>query len=123
MPAAEAALGVFIWPVYVGLTTRLPTTDSLQRPDGEPYYSPFYERGQIHWQMEDGKIVGRATIQAPGPLEYTHLIYLYGPADMPMMMGHRQLEQPLRLAAPSAIPVYPIREGDWLPQSKGAVIR
>jgi len=123
VPAAEAALGVFIWPVYVGLTTRPPATDSLARPDGEPYYSPFYERGQIHWQMEDGTIVGRATIQAPA-MQYTHLIYLYGPADMPMMMGHRQLEQPLRLATAAAIPVYPIREGDWLPQSNnGAVIR
>jgi len=118
----DGTLGAFIWPVYVGLTTRHPTTDSLARPDGEPTFSPFYERGQIHWQLEDDVIIGKATIHAPA-MEYTHLIYLYGPADMPMMMGHRQIEQPLRLAAPAVIPVYPIHEGDWLPQSNGAVIR
>lgn len=119
----EGTLSIKVWPIYCGLTVRHPG-ESLQA-DGEPTWSPDYERGQIHWATENNQIVGRSSIQAPA-MEYQYLIYLYGPGDMPLLMGYRLIEQPLILTQPGAISIYPVFEDDWVPtprqQRNGAQI-
>lgn len=107
----EGTLLIKVWPVYVGLSVRHPG-ETLQA-EGEPTWSPDYARGQIHWATENNQVVGRSTIRVPA-MEFEYLIYLYGPGDMPLLMGYRLIEQLLIIPQPGIINVYPICEDDWI---------
>lgn len=117
----EGSLGVFIWPVYVGLANCVSgeATDSF---DGEPFYHPDYARGNIKWvPMPNGEIIGRAVIHVPKG-SYTHLTYHYGPGVWPtgpQVMGRRQLEFALYFPANASVTIDPINYGDWLNIPRG----
>lgn len=118
VPAADigggdGTLGVFVWPVYIGLSDGAPDPGCT----GEPFMHPDYQRGQITWTaMPGGEVVGRATIHVAAG-SYTHLTYHYGPSvwpSGPQLMGSRQLEYGLRFPHAGVVTIDPINQGDWL---------
>jgi hypothetical protein len=104
---SDGTLSVVVWPAYVGVCQEDPG------PGPAPYGEPRgiqYQRGQIHWGMENDDIVGRALIHA-GPGLYTHLAYFRGPEGS-CMCGKIQLPHPIPFRRIGVIEVYPITNTD-----------
>lgn len=109
----DGTLGVFVWPVYIGLSDGVPDPGCT----GEPFMHPDYQRGQITWTaMPGGEIVGSAMVHVPAG-RYTHLTYHYGPSvwpSGPQLMGFLQLEYGLWAPRAVIVPFEKINQGDWL---------
>jgi hypothetical protein len=111
--SGDIVLGAQVWPAYVGFSTGEPGAGP--QPDNEPAFNADYERGQIAWTaLPNGELTGRASVWVPGGLTFTHMLYLYGPGSLPMMVGNRKLPHPVMLTARGNIEVDPIVYGDWI---------
>jgi hypothetical protein len=110
--AGVGTFGAVVWPAYVGVCEGDPGPGP--HAFGEPT-GVEYQRGQIHWAVEDsGEIVGRAFVHV-GPGYYTHFAYFSGP-EGPRMSGKRQMAQPMDWrrapATGNVIEVYPLTNPD-----------
>lgn len=108
-PGLGGGVGVFgavVWPTYLGAATGHPGAGP--RANNEPD-DPYYERGQITWELEGEKIVGRATLHVPAGT-YTHLVFCHGPTGLDMMIDHTQFEHPLVYERAGVMDVYPINK-------------
>jgi hypothetical protein len=107
----ELILSVEVWPTHVGFATDEP--GSGPQPAAEPVFNLDYQRGQIGWTtMPGGEVVGATRVMVP-PGMYTHMLYLHGPGDLPMMCGSRRLPHPVVFREAGFIDVDPICYGDW----------
>jgi len=114
----EGTFGGIIWPTHLGAAVAHPGVGP--RPANEPTGDPDYGRGQIEWMLESdgpyrGQIVGRASVRVPAG-RYTHLVFTYGPADLPLLAGATQFEHPLVYERAGVMDVYPIQNQDTLPR-------
>ena len=105
MTTVDGTLALTVWPAYIGICVEDPGPGPVA--NGEPGVD--YRRGQIHWAMENGEIVGHAAIHAPRGC-YTHMAYFSGP-EGPCMTGRMQIAHPLRFEG-GLIDVYPITNSD-----------
>ena len=110
---SPGVLGVVVWPTYVGVSGGDPGPGPV--PEGEPYEDINYSRGQITWQTEpDGRVWGAAQVFVPKGV-WTHFLFCHGP-NRELMIGQRQLEQPIIFDRPGIIDVDPIENRDYLPR-------
>lgn len=94
-----------VWPTWVGLAVDLGGV--LVEPD-----SPEYYRGQIHWRVEHGRIVGGGGVVVP-PGEYHALVYAHTPHG-PTLPGSIRLPHLLPVYDTQVVEVDPITQGDDL---------
>lgn len=100
--------GAVVWPTHLGATVGHPGAGP--RADHEPD-DPYYERGQIAWELEGNRIVGRATLHVPAnrPGEaYEYLIFCHGPTGLDLMIDFSKFEHPLVYERAGVMDVYPI---------------
>ena len=108
----EIILSAEVWPTHVGFAVDDPGFGP--QPAFEPTFSIDYERGQISWAtMPNGEIIGHTKVVLPAGT-YTHMLYLHGPGELPMMCGRRQLPHPVTLTSRGEITVDPIAYRDWV---------
>jgi hypothetical protein len=108
-------LGVVIWPTYMGAATADPGEGPV--PLHEPFDDIDYSRGQIVWYTQpDGDILGSARVYVPKGV-YTHFVFCHGPVRE-LMIGKRQLEQPIIFDRAGVIDIEPIQNKDYLPRPK-----
>lgn len=105
--------GAVVWPTYLGASTGHP--GGGPNVGNEPSDSPDYERGQIDWQMENGEIVGRATLKLPAGT-YEYLVFCHGPTGTDLMIDFSKFEHPLTFDRAGIVDVYPINNTAVLPR-------
>ncbi len=104
---SDGSLTVIAWPTYVGVCQHDPG------PGPTPYGEPqglWYQRGEIHWAVENGDVIGRAFVLA-GPGRYTHLAYFHSSEGL-TMCGKVQLPHPIAFRRSGVIEIYPITNTD-----------
>lgn len=106
-------LGATVWPTYMGVATGDPGEGPV--PLHEPYDHIDYSRGQIRWRTEpDGMILGKAQVFAPKGV-YTYFLFCHGPTRG-LVIGKRQLDQPIIFDRAGVIDIDPIENRDYLPR-------
>jgi hypothetical protein len=107
----EIIFSAEVWPTHVGFTFEHPGPGP--QPIAEPVFHIGYVRGQINWTvMPNGEIVGNTKVYVPKGT-YTHMVYLHGPGNLPMMCGLRTIEHPVVFTTSGVIEIDCINYGDW----------
>ena len=99
-----------VWPTYAG---------AVNEAGEEPMGDRDYERGQIHWGLnEQGRIVGHTSISVPrGTKDWAHIIYTHHPTA-PGFITAQKLAHPLRLPDGGTIDLLDITDDDVLNPDK-----
>ena len=97
----EGTLEAIVWPAYAGAV--------LENGD-EPMFDFDYQRGQIHWDIVDGKIVGHTEIKVPKG-RWPHIIYCRN-QFRPGFVVAAKMEHPIVTDAPDIIKLFGITEED-----------
>lgn len=107
----DGTLAFVVWPTHVGAVN----------PKGEePIFQADYSRGQIFWDVTDGVLRGRASVQVPKG-EWTHVIYCNDPYN-PGYVNAQKLSHPLVLDFPGRIDLTEITEDDVKPLAPDPVL-
>lgn len=110
---SPGTLSIVVWPTYMGVSFGDPGLGPV--PEHEPFEDINYSRGQITWRTDpDGRVWGSAQVFAPKGI-YTHFVFCHGPVRE-MMIGRRQLEQPIIFDRPGIIDIEPIENQDYMPR-------
>lgn len=111
--AGFGVLGAIVWPTFMGCSTGEPGPGPV--PLNEPFEDFNYKRGQIVWVTQpDGDVLGAAQVFVPKGV-FTHFLFCHGPGP-DLMIGAKQLDQPIIFDRPGVVDITPIRNQDYLPR-------
>jgi hypothetical protein len=99
--AGEGFLNAIVWPAYAG---------AVKDNGDEPMFDYDYERGQIHWDIVDGKLIGSTKIKVPKG-KWSHIIYCRNQFK-PGFVVAAKLEHPIVVDHPDTIDLFGITEQD-----------
>jgi hypothetical protein len=113
-PGNEGTLSFVVWPTHAGAVNDL---------GEEPMGHPDYQRGQIHWAVnEQGRLVGNVRISVPpGRRDWVHIVYTHHPTT-PGFITASKLAQPFRLPDGGTIDLMDITDVDVQPLTPDKVL-